>query len=153
MYEFWCRFVLPVDSPPHYYPSGLRNNWDQHETASVAQKTSSILNPGLRICISPFALQTEQIPPYKNHPGTRRVLPLSPSSLHPILPLASSLSDHQLQPLNTHIHTNTMSGSKYEFNVAMSCGGCSGAVTRVLTKLEGKFPLIKLFLFLSIRSH
>ncbi|KAI5864355.1 heavy metal-associated domain-containing protein [Durotheca rogersii] len=25
----------------------------------------------------------------------------------------------------------------YTFNVAMSCGGCSGAVTRVLGKLEG----------------
>lgn len=26
---------------------------------------------------------------------------------------------------------------KYEFNVAMSCGGCSGAIDRVLKKLEG----------------
>ncbi|KAF2846373.1 copper chaperone-like protein [Plenodomus tracheiphilus IPT5] len=25
----------------------------------------------------------------------------------------------------------------YKFNVAMSCGGCSGAVERVLKKLEG----------------
>lgn len=25
----------------------------------------------------------------------------------------------------------------YQFNVAMSCGGCSGAVTRVLNRLEG----------------
>jgi copper chaperone CopZ len=25
----------------------------------------------------------------------------------------------------------------YEFNVTMSCGGCSGAVERVLKKLEG----------------
>ncbi|CAL3972037.1 hypothetical protein PZA11_005259 [Diplocarpon coronariae] len=25
----------------------------------------------------------------------------------------------------------------YKFNVSMSCGGCSGAVTRVLTKLDG----------------
>ncbi|KAL5615206.1 hypothetical protein BROUX41_005263 [Berkeleyomyces rouxiae] len=25
----------------------------------------------------------------------------------------------------------------YEFNVAMSCGGCSGAINRVLTKLDG----------------
>src|SRR5690349_2104149 len=27
---------------------------------------------------------------------------------------------------------------KYLFNVSMSCGGCSGAVERVLKKLEGK---------------
>ncbi|KAK4040325.1 heavy-metal-associated domain-containing protein [Parachaetomium inaequale] len=26
---------------------------------------------------------------------------------------------------------------KYQFNVSMSCGGCSGAVDRVLKKLEG----------------
>ncbi|KIW05364.1 uncharacterized protein PV09_03880 [Verruconis gallopava] len=25
----------------------------------------------------------------------------------------------------------------YKFNVAMSCGGCSGAIDRVLKKLEG----------------
>ncbi|KAI1005524.1 hypothetical protein K3495_g2700 [Podosphaera aphanis] len=25
----------------------------------------------------------------------------------------------------------------YKFNVQMSCGGCSGAITRVLEKLEG----------------
>ncbi|KAI9896418.1 hypothetical protein N3K66_008590 [Trichothecium roseum] len=25
----------------------------------------------------------------------------------------------------------------YEFNVTMTCGGCSGAINRVLTKLEG----------------
>jgi len=27
----------------------------------------------------------------------------------------------------------------YKFNVSMSCGGCSGAVDRVLKKLDGKF--------------
>jgi len=26
---------------------------------------------------------------------------------------------------------------RYEFTVEMTCGGCSGAVTRVLTKAEG----------------
>lgn len=31
----------------------------------------------------------------------------------------------------------------YKFNIAMSCGGCSGAVDRVLKKLDGLF-----FLFL-----
>ncbi|KAI9039527.1 copper metallochaperone ATX1 [Aspergillus affinis] len=30
-----------------------------------------------------------------------------------------------------------MSEHQYKFNVAMSCGGCSGAVERVLKKLEG----------------
>lgn len=32
-----------------------------------------------------------------------------------------------------------MSGHHYKFNVSMSCGGCSGAVERVLKKLDGKF--------------
>lgn len=30
-----------------------------------------------------------------------------------------------------------MSSHKYQFDVAMSCSGCSGAVNRVLTKLDG----------------
>ncbi|KAL1986660.1 hypothetical protein VTN96DRAFT_6038 [Rasamsonia emersonii] len=30
-----------------------------------------------------------------------------------------------------------MSEHTYKFNVSMSCGGCSGAVERVLKKLEG----------------
>lgn len=28
----------------------------------------------------------------------------------------------------------------YEFNVSMSCGGCSGAIDRVLKKLDGSLP-------------
>lgn len=28
----------------------------------------------------------------------------------------------------------------YEFNITMTCGGCSGAVDRVLKKLEGMGP-------------
>lgn len=30
-----------------------------------------------------------------------------------------------------------MSEAKYQFNVKMACGGCSGAVTRAVNKLEG----------------
>ncbi|KAF2210073.1 hypothetical protein CERZMDRAFT_45952 [Cercospora zeae-maydis SCOH1-5] len=30
-----------------------------------------------------------------------------------------------------------MAEHKYKFNVSMSCGGCSGAVERVLKKLDG----------------
>lgn len=29
----------------------------------------------------------------------------------------------------------------YKFNITMTCGGCSGAVDRVLKKLDGKSPL------------
>lgn len=29
----------------------------------------------------------------------------------------------------------------YKFNISMSCGGCSGAVDRVLKKLDGEFVL------------
>jgi copper chaperone CopZ len=31
-----------------------------------------------------------------------------------------------------------MSDHQYKFNVTMTCGGCSGAVERVLKKLEGE---------------
>jgi copper chaperone len=27
----------------------------------------------------------------------------------------------------------------YEFNITMSCGGCSGAIDRVLKKLDGMY--------------
>ncbi|KAF2239401.1 heavy-metal-associated domain-containing protein [Viridothelium virens] len=30
-----------------------------------------------------------------------------------------------------------MAEHKYKFNISMSCGGCSGAVERVLKKLDG----------------
>jgi len=43
----------------------------------------------------------------------------------------------------------------YNFNITMTCGGCSGAVERVLKKLDGKpashFPT-PIFLY-SILSH
>jgi len=32
-----------------------------------------------------------------------------------------------------------MSDHTYDFNITMTCGGCSGAVERVLKKLDGKF--------------
>lgn len=37
----------------------------------------------------------------------------------------------------------------YEFNITMSCGGCSGAIDRVLKKLDGSSrpPLLSLFFF------
>jgi copper chaperone CopZ len=33
-----------------------------------------------------------------------------------------------------------MSTHTYKFNIGMSCGGCSGAVERVLKKLDGELP-------------
>lgn len=33
-----------------------------------------------------------------------------------------------------------MAEHKYDFEITMTCGGCSGAVDRVLKKLEGEFP-------------
>ncbi len=37
-----------------------------------------------------------------------------------------------------------MAEHHYKFNVAMSCGGCSGAVERVLKKLDGELLVAKL---------
>jgi hypothetical protein len=42
--------------------------------------------------------------------------------------------------------TSTMAdteGHKYEFEVMMSCSGCSGAVDRVLKRLDGEHALVK----------
>jgi hypothetical protein len=33
----------------------------------------------------------------------------------------------------------------YEFNVSMSCGGCSGAIDRVLKKLDGTSSSVSIF--------
>jgi copper chaperone len=38
-----------------------------------------------------------------------------------------------------------MSEHNYKFNVQMSCGGCSGAVERVLKKLDGIASHVLLF--------
>ncbi|KAJ5369606.1 hypothetical protein N7509_014218 [Penicillium cosmopolitanum] len=39
-----------------------------------------------------------------------------------------------------------MSDHQYTFNISMSCGGCSGAVERVLKKLEVQCTSLLLFL-------
>ena len=36
---------------------------------------------------------------------------------------------------------STTTTHTYKFNISMSCGGCSGAVDRVLKKLEGMLSL------------
>lgn len=35
-----------------------------------------------------------------------------------------------------------MAEHNYKFNITMTCGGCSGAVERVLKKLEGELTLV-----------
>lgn len=63
-----------------------------------------------------------------------------PATRHPVLsrPNLPQTPPHAL----THDHTteHTMAEHNYQFNIAMSCGGCSGAVDRVLKKLDGAFP-------------
>jgi len=46
-----------------------------------------------------------------------------------------TIARNQFKPHNK----TAMSEHTYKFNVAMSCGGCSGAITRVLNKLDGKY--------------
>lgn len=56
--------------------------------------------------------------------------------------ISTPTSDTQTQteaPSSTNASTtSTMADHTYKFNVTMSCGGCSGAVDRVLKRLEGK---------------
>lgn len=36
-----------------------------------------------------------------------------------------------------------MAEHTYNFNIKMTCGGCSGAIERVLKKLDGKYTLFR----------
>lgn len=83
-----------------------------------------------------------------------------------IFPLPSNHSTsqtHQLPSLlflrtTTQLYTNLtihqptfkMAEHNYKFNITMTCGGCSGAVERVLKKLEGKSSLTRMLLLSSI---
>lgn len=101
---------------------------------------------------------------YKLHPPflscrryTHRLLPFVTSSLKQDRnPTASTSCRPHIQPRNPALKLdsghlsfnltspeNTMADHQYKFNISMSCGGCSGAVERVLKKLEGTqtFPV------------
>jgi copper chaperone len=60
------------------------------------------------------------------------------------LPIFPSTSDtHQSNPHSTFLNalsdvSNMSAEHKYKFNVTMTCGGCSGAVERVLKKMDGE---------------
>ena len=43
-------------------------------------------------------------------------------------------ADQQTLPEATRTNWDSKYSHKYDFEVAMSCGGCSGAINRVLTK-------------------
>ena len=49
-----------------------------------------------------------------------------------------SFFHHQLSSISDSTSHFYPTQHEYKFDVAMTCGGCSGAVTRVLGKLEGK---------------
>lgn len=49
-----------------------------------------------------------------------------------------SLNPSSSPPRSPAIQLITMADHEYKFNVSMSCGGCSGAIERVLKKLEGR---------------
>merc|ERR1712029_748301 len=50
--------------------------------------------------------------------------------------VALQISKTHFSPVLVYTPTN-MSDHHYKFNVTMTCGGCSGAIERVLKKLEG----------------
>lgn len=57
-----------------------------------------------------------------------------PSSLRQ----STNLPTDQITDTHVNTHTTMADTHTYKFNVSMSCSGCSGAVDRVLKKLEGK---------------
>ena len=69
--------------------------------------------------------------PWDIPPTTTPTLPRHRTLLSLLLPSPS---------VSARYYTPTMSEHNYKFEVAMSCGGCSGAVERVLKKLDGANP-------------
>lgn len=94
------------------------------EASSLASSSTSRLwhlplpLPHLRLPPSEALLLAHDSPTALDEP------PRLISDTPPSLPAATTMAD---------VHT-------YEFNVSMSCGGCSGAIDRVLKKLPGASP-------------
>lgn len=65
---------------------------------------------------------------------TKRYQQITPPSQHRAQTSSRPLSHTFAQTDKSE----TMAEHNYKFDVTMSCGGCSGAVTRVLTKLDGR---------------
>jgi len=55
-------------------------------------------------------------------------------------PVPNTVSDESMQrdPVPNTVSDESMQ-HEYKFNISMSCGGCSGAVERVLKKLDGAY--------------
>ncbi|KAL2274285.1 hypothetical protein FJTKL_03539 [Diaporthe vaccinii] len=68
----------------------------------------------------------------------RRQLSLFCDLRHPSsLRQSTNLPTDQITDTHVNTHTTMADTHTYKFNVSMSCSGCSGAVDRVLKKLEG----------------
>jgi hypothetical protein len=83
------------------------------------------ISPALRVFLSPLKPLALL---YSFAAGNHSHLPTPPTS--PTYPAQANLLRQHRQ--------ETMAEHQYKFNVSMSCGGCSGAVERVLKKLDGK---------------
>ena len=66
---------------------------------------------------------------------------LTSQTLQPPLLSCFNPPHNSLINLTTHQPTSKMAEHNYKFNITMTCGGCSGAVERVLKKLEGESVL------------
>lgn len=59
-------------------------------------------------------------------------------------------SNKTIECLRTDISRATKTMTKtVSFKVGMTCGGCKGAVTRILSKIEGKYQLFQSIFFLT----
>lgn len=101
-------------------PSHLPGNKLLSDTSGVSEAGSTISPALLRVILRTY--------------GVHRSLRLPTTKLR--------LFDHKPPRPNRQNDRvpfpSRMSEQTYRFNVSMSCGGCSGAVERVLKKLEGK---------------
>ncbi|RDL37997.1 Uncharacterized protein BP5553_05430 [Venustampulla echinocandica] len=97
---------------------------------------------GLRLHSPPLQIPTRPPPPTYNHKQPHHPCALAkhhPSSRDFIPPRRTNTTSpkNKAIPGKKQVKMAEVAEHKYKFDIAMSCGGCSGAVNRVLGKLEG----------------
>lgn len=105
-----------------YTRAPVRRAYSSTEARYLSVTASTSIHQGHRLCLS---VNTYLDPITKQPP------------LPPLLRLhipTTYLSNY----LNHLITLSKMAEHNYKFNITMTCGGCSGAVERVLKKLDGK---------------
>jgi hypothetical protein len=125
-----------------HIPSCPPRVWICQRGATIIYNNLAELQHHLETCASSSCqVRPLVIPIYTSHRDTSHLqttqLVLPSQHKAPRRSNLAVLQNHT-PPSYNHIHTTYTMTHTYKFNVAMSCGGCSGAIERVLKKLEGQ---------------